>query len=223
MNESSEMLHELGAFDLQEAKRLFPLLESSGIYFETHINDGELLAPERTLQLIYGMNPDPMRTTVFVKEGDIPKALELAMNLFPAATNGSGANPSAADAYDPDYRVTDATTPKEKEAFINAYREYYAKVITDALINIEEAKAALFVFFSQAVRAGLKPSDAFDMLTGNGGILHRPEFQLSPDAGALIEFIKRMDVGEIYADAGVPPERDFCQDATTGEWSPKAQ
>lgn len=132
----------------------------------------------------------------------------------------------SSQSYDPNFRVSAATSEIEKSIFIERFREHYAKAIGAKLGDLSQAKAVTFEFFSNAVRAGLTPSEIVDdMLTAeNSGILAKPEFQSNATTTvALIDYIKIMDVPEIYRAAGVPLERDFYKDPMTGKWQPKNQ
>jgi hypothetical protein len=125
--------------------------------------------------------------------------------------------------YDPNFRVTAATSENEKAIFIASFREHYAKAIGAKLCYVIQARAVMLEFVAHAVRAGLTIPDIFAMLTDpKGGILTRPEIQSHAGTAVnLIDYIKAMDVPEIYQAAGVPLERDFCQDPATGKWQPK--
>jgi hypothetical protein len=83
MNEPSEMLHQLGAFEPLEAKKVLPLLESHQIPFEVESDHSALGAPNRALQLYFGMYPEGSKLAVFVRESDLPKALQLLETIFP--------------------------------------------------------------------------------------------------------------------------------------------
>jgi hypothetical protein len=125
--------------------------------------------------------------------------------------------------YDPDFRVSAATSENEKSIFIERFREHYAKAIGAKLCYVIQARAVTFEFFSNAVRAGLTVQDISAMLMAkNVGILTRPEFQAHGSTTInLIDYIKAMDVPELFKAAGVPLERDFCKNPTTGKWQPK--
>ena len=82
MEESPEMLHQLGAFEVSEAKKLLPLLEAEGILFEVEVDDSALHAPNRALQFYFGMYPDGSKLAVFVRESDLPKAMKVIEPLF---------------------------------------------------------------------------------------------------------------------------------------------
>jgi hypothetical protein len=125
--------------------------------------------------------------------------------------------------YDPNFRVSTATSENEKSIFIERLREHYAKAIGAKLCYLIQARAVTFEFFSNAVRAGLTIQELFDMLTAkNVGILTRPEFQShGATTIGLIDYIREMDVPEVFKAAGVPLERDFYKNPVTGKWQPK--
>jgi hypothetical protein len=83
MNESSEMLHQLGAFEPIEAKRVLPILEAHEIPFEVERDDSALTRPNRALELYFGMYPEGSKLAVFVRESDLPRALKALEHLFP--------------------------------------------------------------------------------------------------------------------------------------------
>ena len=74
---------QLGAFEPNEAKRLLPLLESDGIPFEVEADHSALLAPGRTAALYLGTYPEGSKLAVFVREEDLPAALDRVKSLFP--------------------------------------------------------------------------------------------------------------------------------------------
>ncbi len=125
--------------------------------------------------------------------------------------------------YDPDFRVSAATSENERSVFIECFREHYAKAIGAKLCYLIQARAVTFEFFSNAVRAGLTIPEIFDMLMAkNVGILNRPEFQShGATTIGLIDYIRAMDVPEVFEEAGVPLERDFCKNPATGKWQPR--
>lgn len=83
MEESPEMLHQLGAFETTEAKKLLPLLEASGIPFQVEVDNSALQDPSRAVQLYFGMYPDGSKLAVFVREVDLEKAMKVLEPLFP--------------------------------------------------------------------------------------------------------------------------------------------
>jgi hypothetical protein len=83
MSDSSEMLHQLGAFEPMEARKILPLLESHQIPFEVEGDHSALGHPNRALLLYFGMSPEGSKLAVFVREQDLPKAIELVGQLFP--------------------------------------------------------------------------------------------------------------------------------------------
>jgi hypothetical protein len=83
MDDSPEMLHQLGAFEPIEAKRVLPLLEAHQIPFEVERDDSALGQPNRALQFYFGMYPEGSKLAVFVRESDLPRALKALEHLFP--------------------------------------------------------------------------------------------------------------------------------------------
>lgn len=118
-------------------------------------------------------------------------------------------------------RITKSTTPEEKTVFLNGFREYFSGKIDASMGDITHAQAALFEFFTHGLRTGLTIPEVFDMLTCENGILYSQAFQSSPHAKAIIDYIKTMDVGDVYNAAGVSPERDFEWDSSAEKWKPK--
>ena len=84
MPDEPEMMHQLGAFEPNEATRLLQRLEADGIPFELDRDDTALAAPNRALQLYLGMYPEGSKLVVFVPASRLEKALTVLKELFPA-------------------------------------------------------------------------------------------------------------------------------------------
>ncbi len=83
MDEAPDLLHQLGAFEPMDAKKVLPLLEAQNIPFEVEADHSALGQPNRTIQLYLGMSPEGSKLAVFVREADIPRALKIVEHLFP--------------------------------------------------------------------------------------------------------------------------------------------
>lgn len=83
MDDSPEMLHQLGAFEPHEAKKVLPLLEAHKIPFEVEADHSALGQTNRAVQLYFGMYPEGSKLAVFVREADLPEALKVLEELFP--------------------------------------------------------------------------------------------------------------------------------------------
>lgn len=83
MDDTSEMLHQVGSFEPHEAKKILPKLEATGIRFEIEADHSALAQPNRTLQLYFGMNPEGSKLAVFVPESQIDQAMAVIKDLFP--------------------------------------------------------------------------------------------------------------------------------------------
>lgn len=77
------MMHEVGAFEPADAKRVLDALETAGVPFEIEPDNSDLLASGRDLQLYLGMYPPGSRLLVFVPESSVAKAQEIVAKLFP--------------------------------------------------------------------------------------------------------------------------------------------
>lgn len=80
---SDEMLHQVGAFEPSEAKRLLPLFEAEQIPFEVESDHSALAKPGRWLQQYFGMYPEGSKLVVFVPESFVPRAEAIVRRLFP--------------------------------------------------------------------------------------------------------------------------------------------
>ena len=83
MDDTSEMLHQVGSFEPREAKKVLPLLEAAGIRFEIEADHSALTQPNRTLELYFGMYPAGSKLAVFVPESQIDRAMTVINDLFP--------------------------------------------------------------------------------------------------------------------------------------------
>ena len=83
MDDSSEMLHQLGAFEPHEAKKILPLLEAMGVRFEVEVDHSALAQPNRAVLLYFGMYPEGSKLAVFVPEAEVEKAMAAIRDLFP--------------------------------------------------------------------------------------------------------------------------------------------
>ena len=83
MDDTSEMLHQLGAFEPHEAKKVLPLLEATGIRFEVEADHTALAQPNRALQLYFGLYPEGSKLAIFVPESQVEKAMAAIKDLFP--------------------------------------------------------------------------------------------------------------------------------------------
>jgi hypothetical protein len=83
MDGNPESMHQLGAFEPREAKKLLPLLEAKGIRFEVEMDHSALARPNRALQLYFGMYPEGSKLVIFVPESEVGKAMATIKELFP--------------------------------------------------------------------------------------------------------------------------------------------
>ena len=77
------MLHQLGAFEPFEAKRVIAVLESAGVPFEIEADHSALAKPGRWMELYFGMYPEGSKLAIFVPESKIEEAEESMRRLFP--------------------------------------------------------------------------------------------------------------------------------------------
>jgi hypothetical protein len=101
-------------------------------------------------------------------------------------------------------------------------REYYQLALQSGG-DLAAARQAVFDYFAVGIQQGLTVADAVNFLTQRpGGLFTRLGNVLARhEIGQLAEEVKRVDVGELYAAAGVSPERDFEKDPDTGKWRPR--
>ena len=83
MDTPEEMMHQVGAFEPFEAKKLLELFEAEGIPFEIESDYSALASPSRYLQLSLGMYPEGSKLLVFVPESSLAKAEALLRDRFP--------------------------------------------------------------------------------------------------------------------------------------------
>ncbi|MSU24386.1 MAG: hypothetical protein EXS32_11255 [Opitutus sp.] len=83
MSDEKQLLHELGAFDPMQAKRLLPLLEQSGIPFEVETDDVQLDQPNSFPALQFGLTSDGAKLLVFVSADHLSRAADVARQAFP--------------------------------------------------------------------------------------------------------------------------------------------
>ncbi len=84
MAEEDNLLHELGAFEPAELKRIAPALEAAGIEFEIESDHHELGRPMRDSELVLGFNPAGSKLVVFVPGPKLEAATAIATTLYPA-------------------------------------------------------------------------------------------------------------------------------------------
>ncbi len=84
MAEEDNLLHELGAFEPAELKRIAPALEAAGIEFEIESDHHELGRPMRDSELVLGFNPAGSKLVVFVPGPKLEAATTIVATLYPA-------------------------------------------------------------------------------------------------------------------------------------------
>ena len=83
MQEPDEMLHQVGAFEPFEAKRVLALFEAKQIPFEVETDNSALTNPTRPLQFYFGMYPEGSKLLIFVPESKQAEAMQALRELFP--------------------------------------------------------------------------------------------------------------------------------------------
>ena len=83
MESPDDIMQQIGAFEPSDAKRVIASLETNKIPFEVEADDSALFAPNRWLQLQFGMYPDGSKVVIFVPESRVPNATEILNTLFP--------------------------------------------------------------------------------------------------------------------------------------------
>jgi hypothetical protein len=83
MSPPEEMMHEVGAFDPLDAKKILAALEAAGTRFEVESDHSELTRPGRTFQLAVGMSPPGSKLRIFVPESSLSEVQTLVAELFP--------------------------------------------------------------------------------------------------------------------------------------------
>ncbi len=83
MSDDPELMHQLGAFEPHEAKKVLPRLAAAGIRFEVEADNSALARPTRVLELYFGVYPEGSKLAVFVPESQLEKAMATIKDLFP--------------------------------------------------------------------------------------------------------------------------------------------
>jgi hypothetical protein len=83
MEDAGEMMHQVGAFEPHEAKRVLALFEARKIPFEVEADNSALADPTRPLQFYFGMYPEGSKLAVFVPESSLQEATKALSELFP--------------------------------------------------------------------------------------------------------------------------------------------
>lgn len=83
MEDSGPLLHQLGAFEPSDVKKVLGELERLGIAFELEADHSALGEPNRALQLYFGLYPEGSKLLVFVREPDLARAEDVVRRLFP--------------------------------------------------------------------------------------------------------------------------------------------
>ena len=81
MPEEEPLLHQLGAFDPEEATRLAELLDQHGVTYEIETDQSALTGSNDFPGLQFGVNPESTKILVFVPEPELAKAQELLGHL----------------------------------------------------------------------------------------------------------------------------------------------
>lgn len=76
-------MHQIGAFEPHEAKRVLALLEARKIPFEVEADNSALAEPSRPLQFYFGMYPSGSKLAVFVPESVLEEATHALREIFP--------------------------------------------------------------------------------------------------------------------------------------------
>lgn len=77
-------------------------------------------------------------------------------------------------------------------------------------LNSKQQKAIVFQFFVDMCQIGLAPDSSIQILaTGDQAIFDHPSVQNRLSSG-IIDYIKSIDLRDVYEAAGVPLERDFA-------------
>jgi len=83
MPDEPETMHQLGAFEPHEAKKVLPRLEAEGIRFELEVDNTELMKPTHAAQLYLGIYPEGSKLLVFVPASQLDRAMVALKELFP--------------------------------------------------------------------------------------------------------------------------------------------
>ena len=77
------MLHQVGAFEPIDAKKILAEFEARQIPFEVEQDHSELAQPGRDFQMMFGMYPPGSRLAVFVPASALATAQAVIAELFP--------------------------------------------------------------------------------------------------------------------------------------------
>ncbi|QYY36810.1 hypothetical protein [Ruficoccus sp. ZRK36] len=90
--------------------------------------------------------------------------------------------------------------------------------------NPEATQQVLFDFLVVAIQQGFNAAEAIAVLTQRPGglLLKLGNFYGSQDLKGFVEYLKGLEVRDLYTAAGVPAERDFEKDPASGKWRLKA-
>lgn len=83
MDDTHELMHQVGTFEPFDAKRVLPLLEANGIRFELEMDHSALQRPGRGVDLYLGTYPEGSKLMVFVPESQVATATTLILSLYP--------------------------------------------------------------------------------------------------------------------------------------------
>ncbi len=78
-----EMLHEVGAFEPHDAKKILDAFEARGVPFEIEADNRDLLSEGRDFQQQMGMCPPGSRLIIFVREAHLAQAQAIIAEMFP--------------------------------------------------------------------------------------------------------------------------------------------
>jgi hypothetical protein len=84
MPDDEPLLHQLGAYDPDQATRLADLLEKHQIPFEIETDQHALSGSNDFSGLQFGVNPESAKILIFVAEPDLVRAEALVRAHFPA-------------------------------------------------------------------------------------------------------------------------------------------
>lgn len=78
------LLHQLGAYDPEEATRLAAQLEKQGVTFEIETDESAFTGSNQFSGLQFGVNPESAKILIFVPEAELAKAQDIARQHLPA-------------------------------------------------------------------------------------------------------------------------------------------
>lgn len=81
MPDDEPLLHQLGAFDPEEATRLAELLDQHSVPFEVETDSTALTGANDFSGLQFGTNPESAKILIFVPEADLARAQGLLGQL----------------------------------------------------------------------------------------------------------------------------------------------